>query len=156
MDYGASYLLLFAWHGSARRRLLLRAFLGLHEPVRIALNGHNLAAMHQPVNRRHHASRSGKHLVPFFERPVGGDDGAPHMGVRDGIVIEAEPDIWCLGNRHLESCIHREGILEAHGPPGWNQRQTTKTGSKEIKPRIKARKTRFMTAIHTSRHTSRP
>lgn len=49
---------------------------GFLEPVRLALNGHNLAAVHQPVYQRHHAGRIGKHLVPFLERPVGGDDRA--------------------------------------------------------------------------------
>jgi hypothetical protein len=36
----------------------------------------------------------------------------------------------------------------ARGPPGWIQRQTSKTGSKEIKARSKARKARFLAAIH--------
>ena len=38
----------------------------------------------------------------------------------------------------------------ARGPPAWNQRQTTKTGGEEIKPRSKARKPRFFAAVHTS------
>ena len=55
-------------------RLLLGTRLGLLESVRLTLNGHNLAAVHQPVNQRHHASGIGKHLVPLFKRPVGGND----------------------------------------------------------------------------------
>lgn len=54
-----------------RRSLLLGARHGFLETVRLALNGHNLAAVHQSVYQRHHASRIDP-PVPFIERPIGG------------------------------------------------------------------------------------
>ena len=71
-----SWCFTFAGCSSPACRLLLCTRLGLLKPVRLTLNGHDLAAVHQPVNQRHHTSGIGKHLVPFLKRPIGGDDGA--------------------------------------------------------------------------------
>ena len=40
----------------------------------VALDDSDIGVMQQPVEQGHNAGRIGEDLVPFFERPIGGED----------------------------------------------------------------------------------
>jgi hypothetical protein len=65
--------LLWPWGGTLGVALRL-AFLGFLGAIGLAVDAHDLGAVHQPVHQRDHAGGVGEDLVPLAEGPVRGQD----------------------------------------------------------------------------------
>ncbi len=54
----------------------IRTLFGFFEPVRLALDGNDFGAVHEPINERNDAAGVREHLLPLRERLIGGNDRA--------------------------------------------------------------------------------